>query len=70
MKELGEGGFGKVFFAQHRQTLQNVAIKVMKAEVFNEAGKIDSVFAEAENLKALNHSNIVQIINCYALKDM
>jgi serine/threonine protein kinase len=31
MKELGEGGFGKVFFAQHRQTLQYVAIKLMKA---------------------------------------
>lgn len=42
----------------------------MKAEVFNEAGKIDSVFVEAENLKALNHPNIVQIINCYALKNM
>lgn len=57
-----------MFFAQHRQTSKPVAIKLMKADSFNDAGKIDSVFVEAENLKALSHPNIVQIINCYALK--
>jgi serine/threonine protein kinase len=31
---------------------------------------IDMIFKEAENLKALNHPNIIKILNCYALSDM
>ena len=28
------------------------------------------IFREAENLKSLNHPNIVKILNCYTLSDM
>ena len=34
------------------------------------ATDIDMIFREIENLKALNHPNIVKIINCYMLKNM
>lgn len=59
-----------MFFARHRQSKQPVAIKLMKTGSFNGVGQVDTVFAEAENLQALNHPNIVKIINCYALKEM
>lgn len=70
IRELGEGGFGRVFLANHQVTHEPVAIKLMKSGTFNEAAQIDTVFAEAENLKALSHPNIVKIINCYALREM
>ena len=44
LKELGEGGFGKVFLAKHRQIDQMVAIKLMKVNSISQAGQIDSVF--------------------------
>lgn len=34
------------------------------------ARDIDMVFREVENLKALNHTNIVKIMNCYTLSNM
>lgn len=47
MREIGEGGFGKVFFGRHKQSQQPVAIKLMKAGSFDGVGQVDTVFAEA-----------------------
>lgn len=42
----------------------------MKAERIGSAHEIDVVFREIENLRALNHPNIVRIHKCYTLKEM
>lgn len=68
--KLGEGGFGNVFLAQHVQTGQKFAIKIIKTENIGSASDIDNIFVEAEILKSLNHENIVKVHNCLTLKNM
>lgn len=70
LRQLGEGGFGRVSLARHKSSDQLVAIKTMKAERIKSAHEIDVVFREIENLKLLHHPNIVRIFKCYTLKEM
>jgi hypothetical protein len=70
IREIGEGGFGRVLLAIHKNTHESVAIKVMKADKITSAQSIDQIFREVENLKAVRHPNIVKIHNCYALQGM
>ena len=51
-------------------TGEYAAIKILKPDKNTTSTDIDMIFREAENLKVLNHPNIVKIINCYALSDM
>ncbi len=69
-KKLGEGGFGNVYLARHRQTGENFAIKIIKTENIGSVSDIDNIFVEAEILKSLNHENIVKVYNCLTLKNM
>ena len=46
------------------------AIKILKPNKNTTSTDIDMIFREAENLKSLNHPNIVKILNCYTLSDM
>ena len=82
MRKIGEGSFGEVNLAAHKITKQLVAIKFLKKpdkgtllslwmvyELVDAMG-LDRFFGEAETLKQLSHRNIVEIINCFTLKDM
>lgn len=69
-QKLGEGGFGNVFLATHRQTGEKYAIKIIKTENIGSVSDIDNIFVEAEILKSLNHENIVKVHNCLTLKNM
>jgi serine/threonine protein kinase len=70
LKLLGEGGFGKVFLAQHKQTGTKYAIKIIKTENIGSVYDIDCIFVEAEILKSLNHQNIVKVYKCLTMKNM
>lgn len=67
-KVLGQGGFGKVYLGVHKKTKQKVAIKITNANGIDNAEDIDSIFTEFETVKALNHPNIVSIINFFVIK--
>lgn len=68
VKDLGKGGFGEVFLGRHKIDGSKVAIKVTNPEAIDTAKDVDMVFAEAETLKCLNHSNIVKMHNCFLIK--
>ncbi|KAL4488528.1 hypothetical protein ABPG72_013096 [Tetrahymena utriculariae] len=70
VKELGQGGFGKVLLGVHRVTKDKVAIKIVQTNLIGNAQDIDMVFREAEIMKSLNHKNIVKIKNCFTLQNM
>jgi len=70
MRKLGEGSFGEVSLAVHKMNKQMVAIKFLKKPATVDAFGLDRFFSEAETLKHLHHKNIVEIINCFTLKDM
>ena len=67
---LGEGGFGKVFLARHKQTSRKVAIKIIKTENIGSVNDIDSIFVEAEILKSLKNPNIVEVHKCLTMRNM
>ena len=81
VSKLGEGGFGKVMLAKHKQTGKKVAIKFVNTQLISNhillflfinlkgnTEEIDMVFREAELLKSLEHKNIVRLFNCLSLK--
>lgn len=70
LRLLGEGGFGKVFLARHKQSGEQFAIKVIKTENIGSAADIDAIFVEAEVLRSLNHPNIVKVHKCLTLRNM
>ncbi|XP_041437769.1 serine/threonine-protein kinase N2 [Xenopus laevis] len=53
---LGEGGFGRVFLAQNKNTKQLCAIKALAKAQILEKGNLNSVFKEKEILQRLSHA--------------
>lgn len=46
IKEIGQGGFGRVLLGRHKLTQEQVAIKIMKTDKIESAHSIDQVFRE------------------------
>lgn len=59
-KELGRGGMGRVFLAQEELTGRKAAIKVLAAELAQDAGFLHRFQREIAALGALDHPNIVR----------
>jgi predicted Ser/Thr protein kinase len=64
-KQLGEGGMGMVYLADHLQLRQKVAIKALHPTLFNNDNARDRFVREAEVLARLNHPNIIRLLNFY-----
>lgn len=62
VRELGEGGMGKVFLAEQLGTGRPIAIKLMTEVSLRQSAGMQRYFRqEAEALARLNHQNIAQI---------
>lgn len=61
IKQLGEGGFGKVYLARHEATGELVALKVMLPQVAANPEMVNLFLREVKNAQMLRHPNLVQL---------
>jgi serine/threonine protein kinase len=59
-RELGRGGMGRVYLAHEQASGRPVALKILSAELAQEAGFLHRFEREIEVLGQLNHPNIVR----------
>jgi len=67
-QKLGAGGMGTVYAGLDTHTQQPVAIKVLKPEIA-EPANIERFKREGEALRALNHPNIVKMLDAVEFED-
>lgn len=66
LKELGQGGYGHVYLAEHRTTKQQRAVKeIEKAKANKIPGGKTKFIREVEILGKLDHPNIVHLYELY-----
>ncbi len=63
LKPLGEGGFGRVFLAEHTGLKQKHVIKVLSADSSRSTDIRNRFFQEAQVIARLKHPNIVPIMD-------
>ena len=61
LKELGHGGMGAVYLAQHDTSGERVALKIMLPKVAADERAQGMFLRETENTKALRHPNVVNL---------
>jgi eukaryotic-like serine/threonine-protein kinase len=60
---LGAGGMGEVYVAEHVSVATRVAIKVLRAEISQDAEAIRRLFREAELVGRIRHAGIAKIFD-------
>jgi serine/threonine-protein kinase len=61
IRELGRGGMGEVFLAEHVALGSRVVVKLLHAELSGKSTLVDRMRLEAQALARLNHPNIVRV---------
>ena len=64
--ELGDGAFGKVYKAQHRETRQYAAAKMCTLE---DEENLSDHMVEIDILSEIKHTNIVELYEAFSLDD-
>jgi serine/threonine-protein kinase len=60
-RELGRGGMGAVYLAQHEKSGRRIALKVMLPKVAADHRSTESFLRETVNTRSLRHPNIVRL---------
>ena len=63
LRQIGSGGTGAVYLGYDRELDRQVAIKVIREEIYDQE-VLDRFFREARAAAALRHPNIITIYGC------
>ncbi len=70
IKKLGEGGFGSVYKAIHKELEIPYAVKILNVEQKEKSSVVERFRREAKAIASLNHPNIVRLIDFGWKKDI
>jgi len=65
MEEIGRGGSGIVYRAQHQKTGHQVAIKLLHEDLSEDSQEVERFYREARIHENIRHPNILQFIGLY-----
>lgn len=63
LKQLGEGGMGQVYLAEHVRMKRKSAIKIMRPALVHEPEALQRFTREAENASKISHPNVAGIFD-------
>ena len=66
VRRVAEGGFGEVHLAVHRDLGRQVAIKLLLADLLTEDGQVKRFESEAHITAAVQHPNVIEVVDCGA----
>lgn len=61
ISQLGEGGMGQVYLAEHVHMKRKCAVKFLNPELADNSGALKRFYREAENASRIDHPNVVTI---------
>jgi serine/threonine-protein kinase len=61
LQQIGAGGMGRVFVAEHIHLGRKVAMKVLRSELSGNIEAVKRFFAEARAVNRIKHENIIEI---------
>jgi serine/threonine-protein kinase len=61
LQQIGAGGMGRVFVAEHIRLGRKVAVKILRPEYSGNQEAVKRFFAEARAVNRINHENIIEI---------
>jgi serine/threonine-protein kinase len=64
LSQIGAGGMGQVYLAEHRHLRRKAAIKVLSRELADRPDLLERFFQEARATSMIEHPGIVQIFDC------
>jgi serine/threonine-protein kinase len=63
IRQLGAGGMGEVYLAEHPRLPRQDALKILRAEISADSGFRQRFIREADSVAALSHPNIVTVFD-------
>ena len=61
LQQIGGGGMGRVFVAEHIRLGRKVALKVLRSEFSENPEAVKRFFAEARAVNCISHENIIEV---------
>ena len=61
LQQIGAGGMGRVFVAEHVRLGRRVALKVLRSEFSGNLEAVKRFFAEARSVNCISHENIIEV---------
>ena len=68
-KELGRGGMGRVYLAEHTKLGRRVALKMLRKRYTHDRLALERFFSEARAVNQIRHENIIEVTDFFTTDD-